>query len=144
MNKFLSKILIAALSVLVFGCSSDNPNIVGLYTSKDFNIASKTCYYFRNIRTTSGISLELKSDSTFSFQTCGNIIDGNWKTAKDSLFLFCKNNKYRIDSLNIVGYNGRFAKCNEKPRAFLIDGNVLKNSWEKNGRAYLNYLQKEE
>ncbi len=98
--------------------------LVGNYKSgKTKGIASildKTAYII-------GSELSLNKDSTYTYNTCGNISEGIWKVRNDSLFLYCKTNKYQIDSLNIVGFNGIFAKCNPVPTILFIKGNSLEN-----------------
>lgn len=35
-------------------------------------------------------------------------MSGTWQEIDDSLFLYVSENKYRIDSLNLVGFEGEF------------------------------------
>ena len=45
-----------------------------------------------------GSSLKLKEDSTFIYKTCGNLINGTWKTENDSLRLSITQNMLKVDS----------------------------------------------
>ena len=62
-----------------------------------------------------GSELILNPDSTFTYKTCGNIITGNWKCNHDSLLLLAKTNRWRSDSLNKFGYQGKWPKVPVKP-----------------------------
>lgn len=131
---------------LMFGCHSYNEGIVGKYQSKKRSLVSKT--YLSVIKNTTfviGSSLEIKSDSTFYLDNCGNIEDGKWQIHGDSLLLFCEHNRWRIDSLNKTGFNSQLLDCGDgTPIVFIIDKNVLKQQWKSNGRLILNYFKKVE
>ena len=62
-----------------------------------------------------GSELILNPDSTFTYKTCGNIMTGNWKCNTDSLLLLAKTNRWRSDSLNKYGYQGKWPKVPVKP-----------------------------
>jgi hypothetical protein len=53
-----------------------------------------------------GSSLKLNKDSSFTFQTCGNDLTGNWLVSNDSLILNYNSNRWRNDSLNKNGFEG--------------------------------------
>src|SRR5438094_62877 len=100
----IAGIFIILLSQIVSSCgqsvNKNNNNIIGKYSSKEFNFFEKAYYYVNHIITTSGSSLEINADSTFLYTTCGNIISGRWRIKSDSLVLFIYTNRLRVDSLN--------------------------------------------
>lgn len=72
-----------------------------------------------------GSKLVLKNDSSFTYMTCGNIMNGSWYHIHDSLFLRVKSNRYRIDSLNKYAFNGKWPKIPLKPIGFKIKTDYL-------------------
>lgn len=84
--------------------------------------------------------MDLKEDSTFKYQTCGNVIRGTWFVQNDSLMLEVNSNRWRSDSFHQHTYNGRQPKVPDKPVPFVIRGNKLiqkiENSTEYEGKTY--------
>ncbi len=72
-----------------------------------------------------GSDLLLNSDSTFIYRTCGSISTGNWYSKKDSLYLISKTIRWRSDSLNKYGYQGKWLSLPKKPIVFEIKSNYL-------------------
>lgn len=68
---------------------------------------------------TIGEVLLLNKDSTYNYQTCGNVIKGKWKLnyTKDSLLLYCFDFKYKNDSLN-------------KLRSVIVDSSVAMDEFK--------------
>lgn len=127
------------------GCSVQNTNMIGSYKSKEFNKINRGyLYFFKNApNVVIGSTLNLKADSTFHLVNCGNTIDGKWQIHQDSLLLFCEDNKWNNDSLNIYGYNGDFLDCgNGAPYVYIIEKDVLKNKVKPKGKTVLNYFEK--
>ena len=92
----ISKIKFLLILFILYSCSNNNynTNMVGRYES----FVPKFTIDHYSI----GDVLLLNIDSTYNYQTCGNLISGKWKLnkQKDSLLLFCFDFKYRNDSLN--------------------------------------------
>lgn len=145
LKQFIIPIAFVTASLLA-GCSRHQQSIIGRYKSKEYSFISK--YYLHLIRNTSfiiGSSIEIKSDSTYVLTNCGNIEEGKWEIRDDSLLLFCKDNRWRIDSLNRTGFKGEFLDCGDgKPSIFTIDGGMLKQTQENGKRRRLYNFEKSE
>lgn len=114
------------LFVILISCKAEKNEIVGIYSSNSSTLHSLVGSINNEIYTV-GTSLNIKKDSTFIKKTCANIIEGKWEIKKDSLLLYCKTNKYIIDSLNnIPEWKDKLKVNSEKPEVFLKKGNVLK------------------
>jgi hypothetical protein len=79
---------------------------------------------FRKTGFVVGSELELKDDSTFHYQTCGNRMEGHWHILNDSLILDVDSNLWRSDSLKEVGLFGRMPGT-DFDLAFKINGDCL-------------------
>jgi hypothetical protein len=141
--KGCSLFLLAYIFFISESCKTYNNEkrvLVGNYNSvKNKGLASildKSAYII-------GSQLTLNKDSTYKYSTCGNISEGIWRVKNDSVFLYCKTNKYQIDSLNIVGFNGVFAKCNTTPTILFIKGNSLENRMIIDDRNAIDKLVKD-
>lgn len=123
------------LAILIISCNTTKSKfIAGEYASTKKSKLYNYFYrpiYFVNSR------LTLKVDSTYLYSTCGNKSSGYWYINNDSLILFCKENKYRIDSLNKPGV---ILKTNFASK-FRIRGNYLIQSEVviRNGKRRLLY-----
>ena len=86
----------------IFSCGSikKSVTVVGEYKSQRTNRVRVIVDYHLSGKIYVKDSMSVNQDATFIFKTCGNIIKGNWKVSNDSLLLFVKSNRYRIDSLN--------------------------------------------
>ena len=95
-----------------------------------------------------GGAIEIKEDSTFYYQTCGNIVTGNWRLKKDTLYLFSESNRWRNDSLHLNGFEGRHPTTSDKPMKFKIGSKEITETtkFEKNGklRTFVNKLEQKE
>lgn len=129
---------------LIIGCHSYSEGIIGKYQSKEHSLITKEYLsYFKNTTFVIRSSLVIKKDSTYYLENCGNVEEGKWQVHSDSLLLFCEHNRWRIDSLNKTGFNGKFLDCGDgAPSVFIIDKNVLKQQWKSKGRTILNYFKK--
>jgi hypothetical protein len=113
--------LIAPL-LLIVNCSniSYEAVITGKYESKKYNLIDNFFIQTSGKSYVNGSSVELKEDSTFLYNTCGNIIKGYWNIRyNDTLYLYCQEFKYKNDSLNKV----LVTKCNSEPDKFYINPN---------------------
>ena len=79
-----------------------------------------------------GSEIVLKKDSTFTRITCGNIINGKWYQVKDSLFLKTLNIRWRSDSLEKYGLDGKWPSIPIKPIGFKIDNDCLEKIFVSN------------
>jgi hypothetical protein len=132
---------------LLFSCASNfsmrNYEISGNYSWHNptkieliFNTVFSNRVYFVD-------NLSLDKDSIFVFKTCGNIVKGNGKVSNDSLLLFVKQNRFRIDSLN---YSKKYSKdtiCPVKPMVFKILKNKLRINGFINGKEKYSILEKQ-
>lgn len=87
----LKKVLI--IVVLFVSCSTKSKNnLIGEYASQNplFNTGNYTI----------GNTLQLKKDSSFNYEGCGQIVRGKWALVKDSLVLFCFDFNYKDKELN--------------------------------------------
>ena len=76
-----------------------------------------------------GTTLKLRKDSTYYYQSCGNIITGYWRVIDDSLCLFDETNRWRTDSINNLGIQGRPPRLGQVPDKYGIGRNKLSKSW---------------
>lgn len=86
--------------------------------------------------------LNLNSDSSFDYTTCANIMSGYWKEQNDSLFLYFKSNKWKIDDFNKYGFKGVFAKPPSKPYMYQIKHNTLLSTRVYNDKYIIERLAK--
>lgn len=74
-----------------------------------------------------GMKLDIRSDSTFLYETCGNIGNGVWNISGDTLELKLLNYKLKSESSElfktIIKY--RIEKDNELHRSFNAEGGVI-------------------
>ncbi|MES2619072.1 MAG: hypothetical protein V4613_14440 [Bacteroidota bacterium] len=117
----------------------NNQSITGKYESKKFNSIQNKSNSLRKVAYTTGSSLKINNDSSYEMINCGNIMKGNWKVVQDTLFLFCKSNEYRSDSLNAYGFNGKQLKCYDKPDFFIINGDELCQVFKEKQNGYSIY-----
>ena len=122
MNKLFTIILLAILT----SCSHEEINIIGKYKTANYSKAERYIKVLNYRGVVMGCSLDLKSDSTFIYQTCGIISNGNWRIDNDSIILKETNIRWRSDSLNQYGFKGEHPKP-QKQLSFYMDGNKLIN-----------------
>jgi hypothetical protein len=121
---------------LLFSCSSNKKmeqnEIIGKYVSQRTNIIKATLDYHLSGKIYSSTTIDINQDSSFVYNSCANIIKGNWKVSNDSLLLFVKSNRFRIDSLN---YSKKYQKTNtlhsKEPMVWFIKGNKLRENLVK-------------
>lgn len=123
------KIFALLLTGIFFGCQ---PAIItGKY--KSYTPLLSTEIY------TIGNTLIVRKDSSYTYTTCSSVSEGNWRVKGDSLYLYCSNFRYRIDSLNTSE-----TRCQDT-EAFRITRNKLlqRIKLKKIGYAY-NALKKQD
>lgn len=122
------KTLYLILCILPFhGCESEHKIHPGNYKSIEYSKIDLVVLnvFYRINSAFVGSQIILKIDSSFIYITCGNSMTGNWKSYHDTLFLYVRTNKFRIDSLNITGLNGHFPTLPFEPIKFKIDSEYL-------------------
>jgi hypothetical protein len=114
--------------VILVSCAPEPSELAGTYKSEDPNLIMKGWKYavegYEGFLT--GTELELKTDSTFQMVTCSNILTGTWKYNQDSLYLTYQTNRWRSDSLQKFGLDGKWPELTEKGTEVVeINGNQL-------------------
>lgn len=140
----MKKILFVILIMITGISCTNNHKLQGNYNTYTPGYIQKQWYFL--IKGYDGIangtSLALNKDSSFHLITCGNIIDGKWYSIKDSLYLKVESNRWRKDSLQKHGYNGKWPQLSNKPYALKINKNRLFWTLKGKKRSTLNILQK--
>ncbi|MFO0434991.1 MAG: hypothetical protein ACK5ZT_07060 [Sphingobacteriaceae bacterium] len=101
------------------GCVSEKKeDICGNYESKK---VSRIKSLFSSYAI--GMKLEVRRDSTFKFETCGNLGKGAWGMRNDTLILFMESNKAKKDSSllnnNVIKY---YIKRNGEIQRIIMNG----------------------
>ncbi|HFC00191.1 MAG TPA: hypothetical protein ENJ53_05245 [Phaeodactylibacter sp.] len=129
-------------------CEKHNTKkITGEYKSKEYTALSRAwLHYVKKTDVAMGTTLKLERDSTFFLQNCGNILTGKWKTEMDTLILAVETNRWKNDSLNINGFNGKHPSIPQRPVKYLIKKNELiqKEKVMKDGKEkiLINHFEK--
>jgi hypothetical protein len=120
MIKHFATILVCCI---LLNCNTQpKPNeLTGIYKAKTPNLLVQAYNNYKKAAYVVGSEITLKTDSTFIYTTCGNIITGNWFVIKDSIYLKVNTNYYKNDSLNQI----RKPKIGKKPIALKIFKNTL-------------------
>ncbi len=113
-----------ALLILLVNCYSKKESVFGEYKSAKFDKLYSYCLRINHTSVITGTSLILASDSTFHQINCGNLMSGIYKVVNDSLYLICKKNRYKNDSINLI----KKLDCYSKPMVFSIYRNKLRAS----------------
>jgi len=124
------------LILLVVSCSGtkNSTDISGTYAS---DVPGAAEQFLSDKRYTTGDTLELHKDSTYMHTICAQISHGRWKVKGDSLYLFCNDIRFKIDSLNTMEQYKKGTICGTAPEAYGIDGAVLLNRAKFKGTGYL-------
>lgn len=119
--------MVIFLLLLLWSCSDKTRFQTGTYTYvKISNFELGYLFLTKGVKSyLVGSELVLKNDSSFTYTTCGNIMNGSWYNIHDSLFLRVSVNRWRIDSLNKYGFNGAWPKIPLKPIGFKIKNDYL-------------------
>jgi hypothetical protein len=137
--------IINLISILILiSCGKSEDNLIGVFESEKVRFYELPSFYISGFdKYAIGAKLTLNSDNSFDYTTCANIMSGTWQEINDSIFLFANQNKYKIDSLNIVGFNGKFATIPSKPIKFKIEGDLLvSQSVNRKGMKSMSKLRK--
>ena len=127
MNTILAAVLLFT-SFLILGCSSSVNSLPGTYLSDSPSLFDKIECKVNGINGwIAGSTLVLEKDSTFIYTTCGNIMMGKWSREEDSLSLHVESNRWRNDSLQIHGSNGKWPQVPEHPIKFAVANRELRN-----------------
>jgi hypothetical protein len=100
--------------------------------SGEYRVEAKTIndqLFLRKIRSTDrivGSELNLKSDSTFLYFTCGNEMTGHWRKIHESISLYVATNIYRSDSMR----SKKEAIIPKEPIIFQIRQRQLYRFWD--------------
>ncbi|MFN0203574.1 MAG: hypothetical protein ACKVTZ_18755 [Bacteroidia bacterium] len=142
-----STIFFFLLITLFFHCQTrkiQTPNYIGTYQNQRVNRMEALWLTLQNRRVTQGSSLILSQDSSYYYKTCGAISTGKWRAKQDSIYLFCETIRYRIDSLNVVGFNGKKLKCSAKPSVlYLRNDKLIQNLGKtKRGSAFSSIFKR--
>lgn len=123
------KIFVSIILLLqIYSCNTEI-KLEGRYVSQNPFLSTK--------RYIVGNELIIRSDSTYHYTMCGQIVTGKWKIVDDSLVLVCSTFNYRNDSLNLAIQP--YCNTNEIYETFFIDNNnTLISSFHssKVGRVY--------
>lgn len=109
--------------ITISSCNFKTTSLTGIYKSYK--------PIFSSDKYTIGVVLKLNDDSTFNYQTCGDISSGKWVVSEkfDSVILYCYKFKYINDSLNSI--KNPVCKQNEVFQSFEIyNRNTLKNKFK--------------
>lgn len=114
--------------ITLFSCSSHH-ELIGTWKA-NYNLWDKGTEFLKGVRSYAvGTELNLKADSTYREQTCGNITVGKWSYKEDSLILnsdttwyrnalyYIKHDDANYDSIAGINHHWRYA--------YLIKGNKL-------------------
>jgi hypothetical protein len=140
-----SSIQIIVILTLLVACTAQETELMGTYKSADPNLVKKAWKYviegYDGFIT--GTELELRPDSSFHMVTCGNILTGTWSNAQDSLYLTYQTNRWRSDSLQEFGLDGKWPELTEDvTEAIEIKGNQLIISSQEDGTKFYDVLEK--
>ena len=112
--------------LFLFSCEQKITDITGLYKNDDYPKFEQLLKSLKFDGLAVGSELDLKKDSSFVYSTCAIISNGKWTIKKDSLVLIENKIRWRIDSLNKYGYEGKHPEIREK-LAFKIGKDKLES-----------------
>ena len=117
-NRILKLLILIVL--ISSSCKKEFDSIIGKYESKEYSNLELAWLGINNISASIGSTIEIKEDSTFYLQTCGNIMTGNWTLKKDTLCLFAESNRWRNDSLHLNGFGGKQPNIPKEPMKYIL------------------------
>lgn len=90
--------------IIIYSCAPIKERAIqGQYITKHFSLLERLRHPFTGY--VSGMKLDVKTDSTFHFESCGSIWTGTWKVKQDSLILRALTCISKVDSSQLK--NGR-------------------------------------
>jgi len=116
----MRKRLIIYSVLTLMTCVSALGQSPGNYISAEGNLFERGLRYLGGKGFVLGNDLTLNADSSFLMTTCGTINTGKWYVNEDSLYLEVKSRKWRSDSLQEVGYLGKWPKMPTRPLTYKI------------------------
>ena len=126
-----------AIVLILYSCNEKKSDeLFGTYKSSKL-IRSEKINYGIN-KDIQGMTLILKNDSTYFYDTCGILLDGYWSVRNDSLLMKVDNIIYKNDSINKI-------RKPEKRADFLkyaINDNILYGFIKNNDGLRINKLLK--
>lgn len=126
-----------AIVLILYSCDEEKSDeLFGIYKSSKL-LRSEKINYGTN-KDIQGMTLILKNDSTYFYDTCGILLDGSWSVRNDSLLMTVDNIRYKNDSINKI-------RKPEKRTDFLkyeINDNILYGFINNNDGLRINKLIK--
>ena len=124
--KLLSILILLSLIQIKPNCQNGATLSLGKYSNKVCNPLMRMIHesFYPND------NFILKDNQMYEYFGCNSVQNGNWIIKHDTLILHCISHSYTIDSLNRLGFNGRFAEC-PKPLKFIIRTNCVEALFEK-------------
>jgi hypothetical protein len=139
-QEYIMKLLTVILLIsLLFSCSNSDHEISGFY-NQEIKLYERIRYC--NNRLVNGSTLNLESDSTFIYATCGMISSGRWKTSNDTLLLLTAKKRFKIDSFNNAPKWKKYLVLSDESIMFKIHKGELSSKFKTNGISYVNILHK--
>jgi len=109
------------LLFILSSCKTDYKPLEGSYKSADYNIFKKLGLVLSGSgHFINGNKLILEKDSSFISTSCSAIKTGIWYVKSDSIYLKVKTARWRNDSLQKYGRNGRWPKISDKAITYKI------------------------
>lgn len=139
------QIHIILLLVFISACSVQRQDIVGTYKSDKPNFLKKR---WKDVIEgydgfIVGTALKLNHDNSFQMSTCGNLLTGTWYAIDNTLYLKYKTNKWRNDSLQEHGFDGKSPVVSKDVEKVKFRSQKLIFNWEsKAGNKFYDVLKK--
>jgi hypothetical protein len=131
--KYKSLIII---SFIWLSCNSKSQELAGTYKSSKLKFTEKLNYGTN--KDINGLTLILKKDSSYHYDTCGLLIDGSWKVRNDSLIMSVSNIRFANDSIN----NIRTPEIRDDFLKYQIENDILYGFINENNSLRINKLIK--
>lgn len=86
-------------------------------------------HYLSGITNISGTDLILNKNTSYIYRNCSVIVQGKWKVKNDTLWLIPQANRWKNDSLNKYGHNGKPLQIMKKTMKFEIGNGALRRKF---------------
>ncbi len=103
-------------------CKDTDGDITGVYKSDYPSMLSR---YFSGEHYSKGIILTLSKDSSFIHDGCAQITKGKWTYKSDSLYLYCEDIQFKIDSFNYLPKYKKGTICGTEPKIYYKEGDII-------------------
>jgi len=133
-------ILLLFFSFLFINCSEENKqnlSVIGEYKSSNLTISERLA--FGTSRYIKGMTLILREDSSYFYDTCGVLLDGTYEIRNDSLVMSVIDIRFKNDSINSI----RKPEIRNEFLKYRINENVLYGSVQNDKKQTINKLVKE-